>query len=77
MVTTLLWTPGSVSRAPGHSDSRVLFVAASSSPSHTHTILTVRSNSPQGLELYRRRVLVTVSPPEIWVPNLEGENGLS
>lgn len=39
--------------------------------------LTITSNSPQGLELYRRRVLVTVSPPEIWVPNLEGESSLS
>lgn len=36
MITTLLWTSGSVSRAPGHSDSRVLFVAVSFSPSHAH-----------------------------------------
>lgn len=28
---------------------------------------------PQGLELFRRRVRVTVSPPETWVPNLEAD----
>ena len=27
--------------------------------------------SPQGLELFRRRTRVTVSPPETWVLNLE------
>lgn len=29
------------------------------------------SLSPQGLELFKRRTRVTVSPPETWVPNLE------
>lgn len=60
-----------VTRTPGC----CLWLSVSLPP--THTILIIRGNSPQGLELYRRRVLVTVSPPEIWVPNLEGENGLS
>lgn len=28
------------------------------------------SVSPQGLELFRRRIRVTVSPPDTWVLNL-------
>lgn len=32
------------------------------------------SLSPQGLELFKRRIRVTVSPPETWVPNLEARD---
>lgn len=35
MVTSLLWTSESVSRATGHLNPRVLFLAISSSPSQT------------------------------------------
>ena len=31
---------------------------------------------PQGLELFKRRTRVTVSPPETWVPNLEAGDGV-
>lgn len=33
--------------------------------------VSLTSLSPQGLELFKRRTRVTVSPPETWVPNLE------
>lgn len=37
----------------------------------TGTPLSLVSVSPQGLELFRRKTRVTVSPPETWVLNLE------